>query len=84
MSKIITANKTYFEIPAEWDLEDIEVINRTLLYKGNEMNVKYLKHDDETTTQSIELFSGSDRLKKMVEMAFECYEGFTEMFPACK
>lgn len=79
MTKIIcatyTPTKIYFEIPDEWDLKDIEVLNGTLLYKESEVEVKFIKdEDDGKTPQTIDLFSGSAVLRQMVELAFKYYE----------
>ena len=57
------------------DLKDVEVLNGTLLYKESEVEVKFTKdEDDGKKPQSIDLFSGSESLKKMIEFIFKYYE----------
>jgi len=79
MTKIITATyqptKIYFEVPDDWDLKDIEVLNGTLLYKESEVDVKFSKdEDDGKKPQTIDLFSGSDVLRQMIEFTFKYYD----------
>jgi hypothetical protein len=65
--------KIYFEVPEEWDLDDIRVLDETLYYKDVDIEVKEFKVAEDThKPASIEpIDETDDLLKSMLEFRFQ-------------